>query len=158
MNNPSCHPDRKYFSTGMCKSCWNKTYYLQNKAKIQARQKARRLANPRSTETRRFEMIPEQRTINSRNYYHRLRDQVLVGYGDKCSHCGFSDRRALQIDHVNGGGNKMRNAGMKDAILFRFIIKNNFPPDFQLLCANCNFIKRHENDEFERTYGIRIAA
>ena len=30
---------------------------------------------------------------------------------NKCLKCGFSDRRALQIDHINGGGIKERRIG-----------------------------------------------
>src|SRR3990167_3657310 len=32
------------------------------------------------------------------------RSVVLDVLGNKCSRCGFSDKRALQIDHKNGGG------------------------------------------------------
>src|SRR6478735_3027983 len=40
------------------------------------------------------------------SYDVQLRQRVVNKLGGKCLHCGFSDIRALQIDHVNGGGNQ----------------------------------------------------
>ena len=39
-----------------------------------------------------------------------LRMEVLGLYGGVCARCGFSDERALQIDHVQGGGYTHRKA------------------------------------------------
>jgi len=65
-----------------------------------------------------------------------------------CCKCGFSDIRALSIDHINGGGRRhteeIRKAG---TIFYRWLIKNNFPNGFQVLCMNCNYIKKAENKE-----------
>ncbi len=66
----------------------------------------------------------------------------------RCVKCGFSDIRALSIDHINGGGRKhaqeLRKVG---TIFYRWLIKNNFPEGFQVLCMNCNYIKKVENKE-----------
>jgi hypothetical protein len=64
--------------------------------------------------------------------------------GGKCVKCGFSDTRALQIDHVNGGGTKER---VKDSRIAEKNVINGNTTDYQLLCANCNWIKRFENKE-----------
>ena len=79
-----------------------------------------------------------------RNYQRRRRREVLRAFGGKCVRCGFSDWRALQVDHINGGGSKIHRekgtlATWKEALDNR--------DDHQLLCANCNWIKRYENDE-----------
>ena len=60
-----------------------------------------------------------------------------------CKRCGFSDIRALQIDHINGGGSKERKNREKS---FLMTVRQN-PNKFQILCANCNWIKRVENRE-----------
>ncbi len=66
-----------------------------------------------------------------------------------CAHCGFEDVRALSLDHINGGGEKAkREAGVSGLRWYRWLIKNNFPPDIQVLCMNCQFIKRYTNNEF----------
>lgn len=90
---------------------------------------------------------------NKRRKDRRL--QVLEHYScspPKCVMCGFDDIRALQIDHINGNGRDHRRqlgrrAGGSD-IIIDFIIKNNYPDGFQILCANCNMIKVIENKEY----------
>jgi hypothetical protein len=66
----------------------------------------------------------------------------------KCARCGFSDMRALSIDHINGGGRKHTEEIKKQGTIFyRWLIKNGFPEGFQVLCMNCNYIKKSENKE-----------
>ena len=69
--------------------------------------------------------------------------------GNKCFHCDFSDPRALQIDHVNGGGKKeLVTAGNRGAYYRRVLrLLKEGSKEYQLLCANCNWIKRHNNNE-----------
>lgn len=85
-----------------------------------------------------------QAVINNRRY----RAAVLALLGDVCIRCGFSDPRALQVDHVDGGGFQSRKIGqgISSSQLLNAVIKD--PDKFQLLCANCNWIKRVENKEF----------
>jgi hypothetical protein len=80
-----------------------------------------------------------------------LRAQAFELYGGKCEHCGFSDERALQFDHVKGNGadHRRRRSGYEtliDVLLFREY--------FQLLCANCNYIKRVEQNEAPYAHDI----
>lgn len=80
-------------------------------------------------------------------YYRRLRMSVVEALGRKCVRCGFSDERALQIDHINGGGNKDKKSFKNNyykAVIKSFLAGEN---KYQLLCANCNWIKRVENKE-----------
>lgn len=63
----------------------------------------------------------------------------------KCSLCGYdSDIDALTIDHINNNGKEHRKQlnvyASKD--LYRWLIKNNFPDGFQILCMNCNMLKQ----------------
>jgi hypothetical protein len=56
--------------------------------------------------------------------------------------------RALQIDHVNGGGTKERkiyNGQNRYAIILKRLLENS--KEYQILCANCNWIKRYNNNE-----------
>lgn len=81
--------------------------------------------------------------------HRRTREAVIDKLGGACVICGFSDYRALQIDHVNGGGTSDRKLhGHRYGFLRRVLKDNN--NTYQLLCANCNWIKRWENHE-ERT-------
>ena len=88
--------------------------------------------------------------IGDKVYRQKLRNIIIDHYGGKCAKCGFSDRRALQIDHINGGGKReMKKMGCSLAF-YLHIIKNNFPPTYQILCANCNWIKRFERNEYHK--------
>lgn len=70
----------------------------------------------------------------------RWREKVYARLGGAlCRKCGFSDRRALQFDHRNGGGHRHRRA-MARVRFYRYILAH--PNKFQVLCANCNWIKR----------------
>jgi hypothetical protein len=84
--------------------------------------------------------------------YLKKRNLMLFILGGKCVRCGFQDIRALQIDHINGGGIKERKLlNTKD--FHRKVLKSlkNKENKYQLLCANCNWIKRSENKEWGRT-------
>ena len=74
---------------------------------------------------------------------------VFSHYSPKviCQKCGFSDIRALSIDHVNGGGGKQ---GLYGYFLYCWLEKNNFPTCFQVLCMNCQRIKQFENGEWAK--------
>lgn len=67
--------------------------------------------------------------------------------GGKCCVCGFSDFRALQIDHIAGFGGRDRRSITRcycNVVQESFLNKEN---KYQLLCANCNWIKKWENNE-----------
>lgn len=88
---------------------------------------------------------PDRVRADSRKTLRMIRLQTLALLGDRCIRCGFIDIRALQVDHVNGGGHQLRNKHRSQYGLFKAVTKN--PELFQLLCANCNCIKRIENNE-----------
>ena len=84
-----------------------------------------------------------------------IRLRVILKLGDECTKCGFRDRRALQIDHIDGSGYRLnkryRNvfgrSGGSSQKIYRDILNGNVN-NFQLLCANCNWIKRVEKQEW----------
>ena len=93
----------------------------------------------------------------SRRYRRKLRFIVLERLGGKCSnpHCDFSDWRALQIDHIKGGGCKelRSKSQVKYLVMLRDMPIEKLKQNYQLLCANCNWIKRYENDEINQWKG-----
>lgn len=69
----------------------------------------------------------------------RLKLKILENYGGPvCVGCGETELIVLQIDHINGGGNKHRKdiGGCRNT--YRWLRDNNFPPGFRVLCVNCN--------------------
>jgi hypothetical protein len=76
---------------------------------------------------------------------------VVIGIlGSKCAKCGFDDYRALQIDHINGNGNKERKDNKRNNYSAIKKILAGETKNYQLLCANCNWIKRYENNEHSK--------
>lgn len=90
-------------------------------------------------------MIRTKDKSYNREYYKKQRLEVIKKLGEKCCKCGFNDKRALQIDHINGGGIKERKR--KDYYSIYTEIMTTNQKKYQLLCANCNWIKKYENNE-----------
>lgn len=83
----------------------------------------------------------------AKNRKKKLKDKVFEKLGRCCSKCGFSDVRALQIDHVNGGGTDEYEAlNYNQEKLIKRVLADT-TGSYQILCANCNWIKRMENSE-----------
>ena len=56
-----------------------------------------------------------------------------------CDCCGESVVEFLCVDHINGGGNiHRRKIGTGADAIYNWIINNNFPEGFRVLCQNCN--------------------
>lgn len=71
--------------------------------------------------------------------YAAIRDAAIDAYGGKCACCGETNRCFLSIDHVknNGGVERRENK----VWIGRKVKRLGFPPEYQLLCYNCNFGK-----------------
>ncbi len=73
----------------------------------------------------------------SRKHYRELQFNVFLHYGGfECICCGETIVNFLQLDHINNNGHEHRRWGRRK--LFKWIINNDYPPCFQVLCANCN--------------------
>jgi len=83
---------------------------------------------------------PEENRKRILDYKDRLKVQVFDHYGRACKCCGETRKEFLSMDHVNGGGNKHRREAKltNSTDLYLWIIRHNFPSDFQVLCHNCN--------------------
>lgn len=109
-----------------------RAYYSANKAKVNARvmecNRAWRLAHP------------EEYRARKRANYANLRERVVAHLGGRCS-CGFADPRALEIDHVNGGGTEELRHLVHET-WYRQILRGTNPTPVRLLCATCNWRQR----------------
>jgi hypothetical protein len=95
-------------------------------------------------------------------YTQKIRREIIILLGNKCAnpynlnHGDFINYyMSLCIDHVNGGGTKeRRNAKSYDQYLNSILNKIKAgSKDYQLLCANCNQIKKYKNKEGVRFNG-----
>jgi hypothetical protein len=96
----------------------------------------------------RYNSWKQRADIKSHNATRRAQDliikkEVMGKYGGFCQCCGEKELKFLAIDHINNDGNKHRKLiGMSGGIAFyRWLKRNKYPPQFQVLCHNCNFAK-----------------
>ena len=103
-------------------------YYIAKKAEISAQKRIYR----ESIKLRAFNILGGARCSNP--------DCLVPG--------GCSDIRCLQVDHKNGGGYKEISKISTRGIYWKIINDpENAKNEYQVLCANCNWIKRQENGE-----------
>lgn len=76
-----------------------------------------------------------------RSYGQALRSAVIEGYGGQCACCGEREFDFLTLDHIHGGGNQHRKKRKSHGI-YLDVINANFPPEYRILCFNCNFATR----------------
>ena len=84
---------------------------------------------------------------DQRDYRNKRRIKLLMFLGGRCEWCDNNDMRVLQLDHVAGDGAKERRKLNGHDVINRAFDK---PNNYQLLCANCNWIKRFENNEHRK--------
>jgi len=112
-----------------------KKWYEANKdtARVQKREVMKRLRAEN----------PEKYNAQSAAARARQREQLHEMYGHVCTRCGFDDKRALTLDHINNDGNVER-AELGERGVYRKARKEHQPQHYQILCMNCQFIKRTE--------------
>lgn len=91
-----------------------------------------------------------------------IKQEVLSHYGREgraeCVLCGYSDIRALCLDHVmNNGGDDRRksmgkNLGGSGSRFYCHLRKQGLPDGYQTLCANHNLIKEIDHKKQKRGY------
>lgn len=133
---------REYYAqTAPERKAQKKVYYEKNRLTILPKQSIISKKNYREN--------PEKKLLRERRRRQTHRIQLLTEIGGCiCKNCGFDDWRALQVDHVNGGGRQEHrtNKALKSAKRYHeHILKN--PEQYQILCANCNNIKKYVNNE-----------
>ena len=90
-----------------------------------------------------YDANPEKCRARSTKHRKISRDKVLDHYGHQCVCCFESIDDFLAIDHIDGGGNKHRReiGILAGSSFYRWLIRNEFPEGFQVLCHNCNMAK-----------------
>ncbi len=73
--------------------------------------------------------------------------ETITAYGGRCSGvrstgaCVENDVDILEIDHINGGGNKHRaESGMRGVNFYKFLRRTGWPSGYRVLCKNCNWL------------------
>lgn len=141
---------------GTCKECANAKDRLRRPAMTPEQRTTRdaqiaawRDANPgvavRYSKAWR-ERYPDKHEKNKRQqrgYALQRRRRVIAHYSNnknRCACCGENHFEFLVIDHINGGGGKHRKEQKLTGgnRLANWLIQNDFPTGFRILCHNCN--------------------
>jgi hypothetical protein len=106
-------------------------------------------AHPGRFKTDAYKEIQRRSAIK---YAAELKLEVLSHYSGgtpECALCGFSDQRALEIDHINGGGQEhRRQTGIHGGNSFyRWLKQRGYPEGYRVLCRNCNWIAKYPGVE-----------
>lgn len=132
----------------------NRKWQLANPGRVRDAQKRWAARNPGVAAQRMREWRLknlERHKANCRRRDKEIKDQVFNAYGGYvCNCCGETNRFFLSLDHINNDGAAHRRAvvGPKKSCgkkIYAWVLKNNFPEGFQILCMNCNFGKARNN-------------
>ena len=125
---------------------WQRKYYLEKKSDPKYQEKLKKRTKQQYYKHRhKYQKWHRER-------WERIRMETLEYLGGAfCKKCGFSDWRALCIDHVNGDGYVDRkNSKISNPQTYLKHIQAKNGKGYQVLCANCNKIKVHENREVRK--------
>lgn len=79
------------------------------------------------------------------------RYEVLYWYSNglmKCNECGEQHHEFLCIDHIDDSGAAHRKLlGEGGNRIYKYLLKNNFPEGYQVLCNNCNYLKEYGRNQ-----------
>ena len=144
--------DQKYRerlrAEGLLSEMYRKTYLksISNPVNVEKR---RELNKKYVSENR--AIVLEKNAAHARRIRDHYRDIIFNHYSNndiKCANCGIDVYSVLCLDHINNDGadhkrrlNKNGKKLLGTSDLYRDIIKNNFPDNFQVLCFNCNYHK-----------------
>lgn len=99
--------------------------------------------------------IGEAEVQRSERSYQKIQVEVFSHYSEgdpRCTICGNIDLRVLSIDHINGGGYAhLKEIGIHGGTNFYlWLKKQGYPSGYQVLCMNCQWRKRHTNNEYSK--------
>lgn len=87
----------------------------------------------------------DHRKADYKRYAIKRKFTVMDHYSDgklECANCGIKGLEFLTIDHIDGKGKQHRKKIKKMGDNFyKWLIKNDYPKPYQVLCWNCNHAK-----------------
>ena len=132
---------------------YKKEYYQKNKEKYKGKYKEKRKEYLKKYNQENKEKKKEY----NKKYNQENKELIYNHYSNgviECACCGEKEIDFLSLDHIYNNGAKHRKKVGK-TISFKWIMKNNFPPIFQLLCMNCNFSKGKRGNNCKCIHQIR---
>lgn len=128
----------------------HKEYYRNNRDKLLNKSSEYRIKNRHEVNKKKNISYWKNRDKILKDLEKKRRDlkvAVISYYSNntnKCVCCGINEIECLTIDHINGGGCRhLReiNTGGGGYRFYKWLIENNYPEGYQILCYNCNSAK-----------------
>lgn len=125
-------------------------YYLKNSDKHKTYTKGWQKRNPQRTKEIGQKVLKKMR-LNVLLHYSKDSNKVV------CNDCGETIIEFLALDHIDNTGGKHRKLITNSAgsNMYKWIIKNNYPLIFQVLCHNCNWLKARSLRKTKEIYECR---
>ena len=132
-----------------------KSYYINNKLKHTMNVKEWQKTHPVNVQMIKLRNATKHRERYSQSRKLKMKEKRLLLFdilgGRICIRCGYSnDTRALTFDHVRDDGHEDRKIHYGGYGFYTFYTKNPeiAKSNLQVLCCNCNSIKKYESMEF----------
>ena len=133
----------------------NRRYREENREELNARSRAwnaenleKKRAGGRASYHNNRVKNKEKHNARRRFYTAKCRFLAIRHYSQgtfACACCGDTRYEGLEVDHLNNDGNKHRREIVKGQDIPRWLIRNDYPEGFQILCGICNKSKwRHK--------------
>lgn len=122
---------------------YNRNYYLEHEDTIKLSAKRWQQNNRERHNKRNLNDAKRNGYKHQKRYRSKLKYQVLIHYGGnppKCACCGEDKIEFLTMDHNGIIPDKHFRSGNT---FYRWLIRNNYPEGFRVLCLNCNFSIGH---------------
>ncbi len=139
------------YCKGLCKNHYTKPFVKRYRSKNPQKAMQQYYANHEDELAKRQARRDADKN-KQREYRRKIKDDVFSYYANGtpvCAMCGYTDMRALCLDHINGGGREHREqlapkGRCGSTHMYVWLRKRGYPAGFQVLCENCNRIKEHE--------------
>jgi len=125
---------------------YGKRYYQEHREEVDLKHKAYKKAN--------IDKYREWGRKHALAHNQRLKLEVFTHYSrglPQCANCSERRMSCLSIDHKNGRARteKMKT-GLRGVTFYRWLRTSNYPEGYQVLCMNCQWVKRFENKEYNQ--------
>lgn len=119
-------------------------WYYQHKDDLRVKQRSKEYRKLYYEKIKHSKSYKQHSKQYSKNYTQTRKTIVIWHYSGgfmDCNCCGVKDNRFLTIDHLENNGGKLRYLHGTGTKFYNWLIKNNLPINFQVLCWNCNSAK-----------------